>query len=115
MSSTMPTNMPNPEPRPLVAAEARAGRVVVTIEDEGRGIPPADLGRVFEKFTRLGTGDGRPAGTGLGLAIAKGVIEAMGGTVRAESPVRTGHGTRIVIDLPAAETGAATLPAAEEE
>ncbi len=99
----------------VVAAQAKAGRVLVTVEDQGRGIPPADLDRVFEKFTRLGTGDGRPAGTGLGLAIAKGVVQAMGGTIRAESPARAGHGTLITIDLPVAEPSAAILPAAEEE
>ncbi|MCW6512225.1 sensor histidine kinase KdpD [Lichenifustis flavocetrariae] len=99
----------------VVVAEARAERVIVTIEDEGRGIPAADLDRVFEKFTRLGSGDGRPAGTGLGLAIAKGVVEAMGGTIRAESPARAGRGTRITIALPVAEPSAAKFPAAEEE
>ncbi len=99
----------------ILAAREGAGRVIVTVEDHGRGIPPPDLGRVFEKFTRLGHGDGRPAGTGLGLAIAKGVVEAMGGTIRAESPVRDGGGTRIIIDLPVAEPSAAILPAAEEE
>jgi two-component system, OmpR family, sensor histidine kinase KdpD len=47
-------------------------------------------------------GDGRPAGTGLGLSVAKGVIEAMGGTIRAESPTDAGHGTRLLVQLPAA-------------
>ncbi len=98
-----------------IAAEANAGQVIITINDEGRGIPPADLDRVFEKFTRLGSGDGRPAGTGLGLAIAKGVVEAMGGTIRAESPIRAGRGTLIAIALPVAEPTAANTPAAEEE
>ena len=107
--------MPNPERPPSSRRRPGPGASSSRSKIEGRGIPPADLERVFEKFTRLGTGDGRPAGTGLGLAIAKGVVEAMGGTIRAESPVRTGRGTRIVIDLPAAETGAATLPAAGEE
>lgn len=99
----------------VIAAGIGAGQVVVTVEDRGRGIPPSDLERVFEKFTRLGNGDGRPAGTGLGLAIAKSVVEAMGGAIRAESPVHDGCGTRIIIDLPAAESNAATLPAVEEE
>ncbi|WP_131114411.1 sensor histidine kinase [Lichenihabitans psoromatis] len=99
----------------IIAAKAEGGQVVVTIEDEGRGIPPADLERVFEKFMRLGAGDGRPAGTGLGLAIAKGVIEAMGGTIRAESPRLTGHGTLIRIALPVAEPSAAIPLAVEEE
>ncbi|MBE7219454.1 MAG: hypothetical protein INR64_13350, partial [Caulobacteraceae bacterium] len=41
-------------------------------------------------------------GTGLGLAIAKGVVEAMGGTIHAESPIAGGGGARFVIRLPAA-------------
>ena len=69
----------------------------------------------FEKFTRLGGGDGRPAGTGLGLAIAKGVVDAMGGTIRAESPARAGHGTRIVIHIPVAAGSDASRLAAEQE
>lgn len=85
----------------VLRAGGDAETLWISVEDEGRGIAPADLERIFEKFTRLSRGDGRPAGTGLGLAIARGVVEAMGGTVRAESPVRSGRGTRIIIALPA--------------
>lgn len=88
----------------LIHARSESQALVLSVEDEGRGIAPGDLDRIFEKFTRLSRGDGRPAGTGLGLAIAKGTVEAMGGTIRAESPVRWGRGTRIVIALPAASS-----------
>ena len=87
----------------------RAGSVDIAVADEGPGIPVDALERVFEKFTRLSGADGRPAGTGLGLAIAKGVIEAMDGTIQAVSPTRAGaaaekaHGTRIIVRIPAAE------------
>ena len=94
-----------PGPATIVRAMAEGRSLVIAVEDQGRGIPPADLERVFEKFTRLSQGDGRPAGTGLGLAIARGVVEAMGGTIRAESPVRNGRGTRLVVQLPLAEPG----------
>ncbi len=87
------------------------GELVLTVEDEGPGIPFAELQRVFEKFHRLNVGDGRPPGTGLGLAIARGVIDAMGGSIRAESPIKDGHGMRIVIRLPAAKDDAGTVPA----
>jgi two-component system sensor histidine kinase KdpD len=80
--------------------------VVVSVTDEGPGIPFDQLERVFEKFYRVRRGDGRPPGTGLGLSICRGIIDAMGGSITAESPVRDGHGTRIVIRLPAADLSA---------
>jgi two-component system sensor histidine kinase KdpD len=86
------------------------GELVLTVEDEGPGIPITELQQVFEKFHRLNVGDGRPPGTGLGLAIARGVIYAMDGSIRAESPISDGHGTRIVIRLPAAKDVAGTVP-----
>jgi two-component system, OmpR family, sensor histidine kinase KdpD len=73
------------------------------VTDQGPGIPQAELERVFEKFHRVAPGDGRPAGTGLGLSICRGLIGAMDGTIRAESPLLDGAGTRIVIELPIAE------------
>ena len=51
--------------------------VVFRVQDEGEGIPPADLDRVFEKFYRVRTGGRQHAGTGLGLAISRGFVEAM--------------------------------------
>ena len=64
---------------------------------------PADLERIFEKFYRGGRADGRQAGTGLGLSICRGLVEAMGGAIVAQSPAVRRRGTRIVIRLPAAE------------
>ncbi|HYA80249.1 MAG TPA: sensor histidine kinase KdpD [Methylocystis sp.] len=82
----------------------REGRdVVVTVTDEGPGIKPADLERIFEKFYRGGRPDGRKAGTGLGLSICRGLVEAMGGTIRAQSPALRRRGTRIILRFPAAE------------
>jgi two-component system sensor histidine kinase KdpD len=73
--------------------------VVISIEDEGRGIPTAQLQQVFEKFQRLSESSDRGKGTGLGLAIAKGFVEAMGGRIAAASPIHEGRGTRILISL----------------
>ncbi|MGE0054490.1 MAG: DUF4118 domain-containing protein [Hyphomicrobium sp.] len=84
-----------------VTAARSGNEVLVAVTDQGIGIPREDLVRVFEKFYRVAQGDGRAAGTGLGLSIAAGLIKAMGGTIRAESPVEDGKGTRIVISLPA--------------
>jgi two-component system sensor histidine kinase KdpD len=74
--------------------------VVLSVTDEGPGVKPADLDRIFEKFYRGGRSDGRKPGTGLGLSICRGLIEAMGGTIVAQSPAVRRRGTRIVIRLP---------------
>lgn len=74
--------------------------VLLTVTDLGRGIPPQDLERVFEKFYRRGKADGRTPGTGLGLAIARGFVESMGGEIRAESPTLKRRGTRMVLRFP---------------
>jgi len=57
--------------------------VTIQVLDEGKGIPPADLDNVFDKFYRVEKGDHVRAGTGLGLAISRGFIEAMHGTISA--------------------------------
>ena len=82
----------------LAAYEDR-NNVVLSIEDEGRGIPTAELERVFEKFRRMEESSDRGTGSGLGLAISKGFIEAMGGRIAAASPIHHGRGTRILISL----------------
>lgn len=82
-----------------VAAYEDRNNVVISIEDEGQGIPTADLERVFEKFRRLDEATDRGKGAGLGLAIAKGFVEAMGGRIAAASPIHDGRGTRILISL----------------
>ncbi len=83
----------------LAAYEDR-GNVVISIEDEGRGVPPAELERIFDKFRRMEEPSDRSQGAGLGLAIAKGFIDAMGGRIAAASPIRDGRGTRMLISLP---------------
>lgn len=83
-----------------VAAYEDRRNVVISIEDEGRGIPTAELERVFEKFRRMEEATDRGKGAGLGLAISKGFVEAMGGRIAAASPIHEGRGTRILISLP---------------
>jgi two-component system sensor histidine kinase KdpD len=87
------------------------GMVTMALADEGIGIPPEDLGHVFDSFYRARRGDRVAPGTGLGLAIARGFVQAMGGTISAKSPrpdlARDGlPGTIITITLPAALTAA---------
>ena len=88
-----------------IAARAMGTAVTLSVTDTGPGIPPAEQDRVFDMFYRVAEGDRQRAGTGLGLAICKGLVEAMGGSIRAESgraattsPI--GAGTRIVVTLP---------------
>ena len=81
-------------PRVRVGARALGGDVVVEIEDDGAGIPPRALERLFQPFS----GSARAGGTGLGLAISRDLARAHGGDVRL---VRTGaHGTMFVVELP---------------
>ncbi|MBV8199145.1 MAG: sensor histidine kinase KdpD, partial [Acidobacteria bacterium] len=68
-----------------VCAEEERNGVVISVADQGIGIPPEDLPHVFDSFFRVRRGD-RPAGTGLGLAIARGLVEAMEGQIIAQSP-----------------------------
>lgn len=84
-----------------VAVGREGGDVTISVTDEGPGIPSGDLEKVFEKFYRVNPGDGRAPGTGLGLSICAGLVKAMGGTIKALSPVASGKGTRISISLPA--------------
>ena len=85
-----------------MAAYEDRGNVVISIEDEGRGIPPDELERVFEKFRRMEEPTDRTQGVGLGLSIAKGFIDAMNGRIAAASPIHDGKGARILISLPKA-------------
>jgi len=83
----------------VAAVPASAGQVAISIEDEGPGIPEAELGRIFERFYRVEKSRTRdPGGTGLGLSIVKHLVELQGGTVRAEN--RPSGGARFTIALP---------------
>jgi two-component system sensor histidine kinase KdpD len=86
-----------------IFARSEGGEVVISVVDYGKGIPEADLGRIFDKFFRRGKADGRAPGTGLGLSISRGFVEAMGGRIKAESPAQKKRGTRIVMRFPAAQ------------
>jgi two-component system, OmpR family, sensor histidine kinase KdpD len=74
--------------------------VAIEVIDEGPGIPPEDLERIFDKFYRAQAEDRRRAGTGLGLAICRGFIEAQGGRIEARNR-RDRSGAVLVIRLPA--------------
>ena len=98
----------SPDSSPIRVAAARDGvHVAVSVSDEGRGIPPDLLPQVFLKHAAAGGGVHEPGagGYGLGLAICKGLVEAHGGRIRAESG-GAGQGSRFTFTLPvAAEAG----------
>jgi two-component system, OmpR family, sensor histidine kinase KdpD len=76
--------------------------VQLQILDEGGGIPPDDLERIFDKFHRVTKGDQVRPGTGLGLAISRGFVEAMHGTVAAANRTdRAGAAFTIRLPIPA--------------
>lgn len=88
------------------AAPAEAGRVAITVADQGPGISPEQMARVFDKFERLGrhgegdNGMGKDTGSGLGLYISRRLAEAMDGTLTVSAA--PGGGALFRLDLPAA-------------
>ncbi len=83
--------------------------VCLQIADEGPGIPPDDVERIFDKFYRAEKGDQVRAGTGLGLAISRGFVEALGGTIAAGNrPNRSGAVFTIRLPVPAIGTSPET-------
>lgn len=91
---------PETSPRVRISAARDQDRVVVSVVDNGIGIPPESRGRLFQVFERLGSAQGYP-GTGIGLAIVRRAVDRMGGDCGVESA--PGQGSRFWISLPARE------------
>jgi two-component system phosphate regulon sensor histidine kinase PhoR len=85
--------------RVTVGAARRGDTIVLSVVDQGIGIPDAEHGRIFTKFYRAG--DAQTGGTGVGLFIAQGLVSALGGriTVRSEQ----GRGSSFVVELPVSD------------
>lgn len=82
-------------------------KITVRVRDHGMGIPEDKLPQLFKKFSRLNNEDnGKLSGTGLGLAICKGIVEAHGGRIWAES-AGVGTGTTMLFTLPTSKTSVA--------
>jgi len=83
-----------------LAGQLKAGKVELTVQDTGSGIPQEELGLIFNRFHRVDSSRHTDSGeSGLGLAIVKALVEAHGGQVWAESVL--GQGTTMHISLPA--------------
>jgi two-component system phosphate regulon sensor histidine kinase PhoR len=80
--------------------QSRGDAIALEVEDDGTGIPEADLPRIFERFYRVDKGRGRAeGGSGLGLAIVKHVAQAHGGTVEVQSEVDRGSLFRVLLPI----------------
>ena len=93
-----------------VSAVRQGAHVAVSVADEGRGIPADRLPHLFRKFSRIDAED-QGGDTGLGLAVCKGLVEAHGGRIWAESE-GAGLGARFTFTLPAAGEAASVGPEA---
>jgi len=82
-----------------IHVDRRNGRIEAAVEDDGPGVPPEILPRLFDPYFSAKSG-----GTGLGLAIAKKIVEEHGGTIAAAN--RPNGGFRVAFDLPAFDGGA---------
>ena len=74
-------------------------QLVITVADNGIGIPAEQLGRLFTMFSQVSSGNRSEGGLGIGLALVKGVVELHGGTVDAQSG-GLGKGSEFIIRLP---------------
>lgn len=84
----------------LVTVELKlaGGRIFLSVEDTGEGIPPERLETLFESYRQSGRPAPQPQGLGLGLALCRGIAQAHGGLVTAES--RPGKGSRFTFSMP---------------
>jgi len=88
-----------PDKNILIRIEKQAGKVAISIRDEGFGIENRHLERLFERFYRVDTARSRKlGGTGLGLSIVKHIVQVHDGSIQVES--KLGRGTTFIITLP---------------
>jgi signal transduction histidine kinase len=85
-----------------VAVGMLDGRVALTVEDHGPGVPDEMMPHLFDRFYRGDAARGRSAGFGLGLSVAAAIMDLHRGRIAAERG--TGGGLRIRIELPASAT-----------
>jgi signal transduction histidine kinase len=83
----------------VVSLDSQDGVYRLAVADNGAGIPPEELPRIWQRYYRVeGRASGGPGGTGLGLAIAAGIVKAHGGQIDVRSA--PGQGATFTIQLP---------------
>jgi two-component system sensor histidine kinase KdpD len=83
-----------------ISAEAGSAGMTVAVTNQGPAIPARSHPHLFDKFYRISEDRSPNMGTGLGLSICKGIVEAHGGRIWMESPVKGGSGARFIFTLP---------------
>jgi signal transduction histidine kinase len=102
-----------PDTSVSISVEALRREVAFTIADEGNGIAPEDIPKLFRKFQQLDSSTTRKeGGTGLGLAISKGIVEGHGGRIWVESEI--GKGSRFCFAIPVTRAAGDRLRGAPE-
>ena len=86
-----------------IAWQDQNGSVLVTVRDDGRGIPASDLPHIFQRFYKADRSRSANSGSGLGLAITRHIVEAHGGRITVHS--REGDGTTFAVVLPKVDNG----------
>jgi len=89
------------------SADPDADGVLLTVSDNGIGIPPGDIERVFDRFFRSASAESL-AGTGLGLPLTKGLVDRLGGSIDLQSDGRTG--THVTVAIPRAPAHGRAVP-----
>jgi len=96
----------DPDGRIELSARHDGEKVILTVKDSGSGIPADEIGHIFDRFTRVGTGRSRETGGfGLGLAVVKAIAEAHHGSVEVRSTVGQGSVFELFLPAPAARFG----------
>jgi signal transduction histidine kinase len=94
-----------------LSARRRGDDIVFVVKDSGSGIPADEIGQIFDRFTRVGTGRSRETGGfGLGLAVVKAIAEAHHGSVRVRSTVGVGSEFELILPASTSAPGPAPIP-----
>jgi signal transduction histidine kinase len=97
-----------------LSARRLGNEIVLSVRDSGSGIPAAEIGQIFERFSRVGTGRSRETGGfGLGLAVVKAIAEAHRGSVQVRSTV--GQGSVFDLFIPASAAGQGLTPPLDQQ